>query len=125
MKRLVMLFLGASLAGPSSAVTDAMSPAVRADVQCALLLATAVGNAKESEQQAPMLGMFFFLGKLKAEAPALNLEAAFKQEFAALAGNPAAEKVGERCDAEIQKQSKDMIALGTALQSLGNPVPPT
>lgn len=104
----------ASAAPPQLA--PAMTPAVRSDVQCFLLNLLAAGSTEDAELlTAATGGTMYFYGKLRVEAPNLNLVEAVRHELTAMNGNPKTEAIGEACDAEVQQRGKDMIELGEEL----------
>lgn len=110
------------LAAPLSAATPAAAPAVGdqttgKDVQCFMLFASVVGNAKdEAAAKSAMIGLTYFLGKITGRAPAIDLVAAVKQESKALqASDP--KKVGAACEQELTRKLADVDKLGQALSA--------
>ena len=104
----------AAPAKPTAAPTG--SPTSK-DVQCFILFASAVGNAKdEATSKSATVGLAYFLGKITRGAPGLNLVDAVKQESKALqSGDP--QTIGKACEQEFNKRMGDVDALGKALSS--------
>jgi hypothetical protein len=85
-----------------------------------MLFAAAVdqaGKAKNDQlRQAGSLGVMYFLGKLTAEAPALNLADAVRQDGKAMDANPHLKAIGAACDSEFAKRGKQLTDFGQQLQ---------
>jgi hypothetical protein len=106
----------AILASPTGAQpTQGMSPAVVRDVQCFILYAAAAGSNSGDEQTPGLLGTAYFVGKLKAEAPGLDLLAAARGAVESLQSNPQAKAIGRSCDDEIARFSEEMSRVGSQL----------
>ena len=110
------------LAAPLAAAAPAATPAIgdlttRKDVQCFLLFASAVGNAKDEAAAKPAsIGLSYYLGKITRGAPAIDLVAAVKQESKALqAADP--QKAGAACEQELTRRLGDVDKLGQALST--------
>ena len=56
----------------------------------------------------------YYYGKLRVEAPTIDLVGAVRQEVAAMALN--AKEVGALCDAEFAERGKELVNFGAALQ---------
>ena len=93
-------------------LAGAASPLV-ADVRCLLTMA-AFGGAKE-RQQAAQVGVYFFVGRISARAPGLDLGAALRAEAPKL-GPQELQVELRRCGTIVESQS---TALQTAMSSLG------
>jgi hypothetical protein len=104
------------------AAQPATPAAVKQDVRCFMLFATAVndadkaGNAKARE--ATGLAVMYFFAKLGVEAPGLNIPDAVMVEANELVGNPKAKEYGAACDSEFQQRAKDLIGIGQQLQNM-------
>jgi hypothetical protein len=99
---LALLLLG--LAAPATAATTlkpAPAPAtgVSADVRC-LLTMYALGQDKQ-RQQAAVIGAYFFIGRINARAPGIDLPAAVKAEAAKLQGKSLNEEA-KRCGPMVE-----------------------
>jgi hypothetical protein len=117
---LAVIAAGNSVIVPGATAAVSTSAAAKTDVQCLVLNMAAVGNTKDAAvKQAGTVGIMYFLGKLRVEAPALDLTAAVEQEVNALQGNPKAPEIGTACDSEIQQRGKDLIDLGAKLEKDG------
>jgi hypothetical protein len=121
MRDLLLLAAAAGLACavPSrSSAQVTMSPAVKQDVQCFLLYAVAIEGAKDDEkaQHGASLAVMYFVGKLAAEAPGLDLAAAAREVAAGLEGNGHAKEIGAACDSEFSDRGKQLIDVGNQLQ---------
>jgi hypothetical protein len=123
----ILLLSGTLSATPASATIPLAAP-VQRDLQCFMLYAMAVDHAVEQKddkvQQGAGLGLIYFLGKLKVEAPALGLADAIRQEAETLVGNPKAKEVGQSCDSEFQTAGAEMRTLGSELTSKNNGAAP-
>lgn len=112
--------LSAGLALPAAAATalkTAPAPAtgVSADVRCLLTMA-ALGQDKQ-RQQAALIGAYFFIGRISAKAPGLDLPAAVKVEAAKLKGQSLNEEA-KRCGPMVEGGMRSLQA------SFGGPRPP-
>ncbi len=111
------------LTAPLSAAAPAKSAASPAgnsnskDVQCFILFASAVGNAKDEASAKPAsIGLAYYLGKITGNAPAINLIDAVKLESKALqSADP--QKLGTACEQEFTRRMADVDALGKALSA--------
>ena len=75
----------------------------------------AVKTKNEKVQQAAGLGLTYFLGKLKVEAPALVLADAIRQEAESLKDDEETRSTGDSCDQEFQSAGAEMRTLGQEL----------
>ncbi|HLZ76601.1 hypothetical protein [Phenylobacterium sp.] len=69
------------------------------DVRC-LLTMYALGRDKQ-RQQAALLGVYFFIGRISARSPGIDLPAAVKTEAAKLQGKPLNDEA-KRCGAMVE-----------------------
>jgi len=119
MRLMLKLAAVAAIAAPANAQSDqgvAMSAATRADLQCFVLNLVAVGSATEDEiKQAGSIGTMYFFGKLRVEAPDLDLVAAVRQELESFQGNPKAAAIAEACDSEVAERGSDLTQFGEEL----------
>lgn len=104
-------------AAPANPAVAPTGSATSKDVQCFILFASAVGNAKDEAAAKPAtVGLAYFLGKVTRGAPGLNLVDAVKQESKALqTGNPQA--IGKVCEQEFSARMGDVDTLGKALSA--------
>lgn len=114
-------FATVAAASPAGAAPRVpLSPSVQKDVQCFVLFAAAAdsaGKAKdEAARAATSMGVMYYLGKLQAGAPGLNLVAAVRQEADGFAGNPHMKDIGAACDDEFQKRGQELVDFGKQLQ---------
>ena len=120
-----VLLAGASLSAP--AVAAPLAPAVERDLRCFMLYAMgvdqAVKNKNEKVQQAAGLGLTYFLGKLKVEAPALVLADAIRQQAESLKDDEATRSAGNSCDQEFQGAGAEMRNLGQELTGKSEAAP--
>ena len=104
-------------AAPAKPVAAPTGSPIGKDVQCFILFASAVGNAKdEATSKSATVGLAYFLGKITRGAPGLNLVDAVKQESKALQGGDP-QTIGKACEQEFTKRMGDVDALGKALSS--------
>lgn len=121
-----MLLIGAAAAAPASssaAPPAAIAAPVRRDLRCFLLYAAAVGGSQsdasdEATKSTGSLGVMYFFGKLKSEAPTLDLFPALHDEAIAMATDPQLKDQGKACDSEFQNAGSQLIDLGNKLQQL-------
>ena len=106
--------VAAAPAKPAAAPTA--SPTSR-DVQCFILFASAVGNAKDEATSKPAtVGLAYYLGKITGRTPGMDLIASVRQEAKVLqTGDP--QRIGKACEQEFTKRMGDVDALGKALSS--------
>ena len=128
----LMLLIGAAAAAPApvhAAPPVAVTAPVRRDIRCFLLYAAAVGgDESKSDAQtksAGTLGIMFFYGKLKSEAPTLNLFPAMQQEATAMESDPKLKESGAACDAEFRNAGSELSDLGKRLEELAPHPAPT
>ena len=121
----LMLLIGAAAAAPAPAHPAppvAVAAPVRKDLRCFLLYAAAVGSAAKSNdaqtKAAGSFGLMYFYGKLKSEAPTLDLFPALRDEAAAMEKDPQLKVSGAACDTEFQNAGSELTDLGNRLQEL-------
>ena len=104
-------------AAPAKSAVAPASSGLSKDVQCFILFASAVGNAKDEATAKPAtIGLAFYLGKITRGAPALNLLDAVKQESKVIqAGKP--QEIGKACEQEFTARMAAVDAMGKALSS--------
>jgi len=121
MRRLSIVAAATALISPAAAAPPIPLPApVQQDVRCFLLFAAAVNEAgkanNEKAREATSLAVMYYYGKLRVEAPTLDLVGAVRQEVTAMEGTSKAKEVGESCDAEFAARGKELINFGETLQ---------
>lgn len=119
MRDCLLLAAAATLAlspAAAPAQTSALSPGARHDLQCFMLYAIVAASDDESAQQLGFIGTSYFAGKLRIEAPGLDLISEVRAEAKSLESNPDAKAIGDSCDKEIQDFGSDMSNLGSALK---------
>ncbi|MGE5561923.1 MAG: hypothetical protein ACM3ZV_01295 [Bacillota bacterium] len=98
---------------------------MRADLRCFLLYAVAVGLADGSDDEntkdAGSLGVMYYFGKLKSEAPTLDLFSALRDEALSMEGDPNLKEEGQACDTEFKGAGSMLMDLGRQLQQLATP----
>jgi|KBSMisStaDraftv2_1062788.scaffolds.fasta_scaffold1692064_2 pectin methylesterase-like acyl-CoA thioesterase len=126
MRRLGIAAAATVLVSPAAAAPPTKTPAppiamtapVQQDVRCFLLFAAAVDAAGKTNnvqaREATSLAVMYYYGKLRVEAPTIDLVGAVRQEVAAMALN--AKEVGALCDAEFAERGKELVNFGAALQ---------
>lgn len=133
---LLFLLIGAAAAAaaPAPAPAEAAAPTsiaapVKNDLRCFLLYAAAVGISQneqdEATKSAGSLGVMYYFGKLKSEAPTLDLFAALHDEALAMESDKNLKEEGRACDTEFQSAGSQLIDLGNKLQDLGRAKSPT
>jgi hypothetical protein len=120
MKRVHLLAASAALfaATPVTAAPVASpAPAVERYTQCLLLYLAAAGDGKDEKvQQAAIVGSWYFLGKLDATAPGLDLVQALREKVAALQVDPRADEIGAACDTELSTRGTQLLDIGKQLK---------
>lgn len=110
---ILVMALAATAPARAASPPPAAAPALVADVRCLLTMA-AFGGAKE-RQQAAQVGVYFFVGRISARAPGLDLGAALRAEAPKL-GPQELQVELRRCGTIVESQS---TALQTAMSTLG------
>jgi hypothetical protein len=121
-----MLLIGAAAAAPAPshvAPAATISAPVRKDLRCFLLYAAAVGGSQsdggdDATKSAGSLGVMYFFGKLKSEAPTLDLFPALHAEAIAMGTDPQLKEEGQACDSEFRNAGSQLVDLGSKLQQL-------
>lgn len=104
-----MLFMIAMLA--SAAQTT--SPAQDADMRCFAAISYAVGTAEESKRTLLAPALTYYLGRVTARDPQLDLEAA----LVAIVGDEA--DFTRRLPVDLARCGQEAMKLGTRMQALG------
>ena len=116
----VLSLASAAALTAAPAPTPPLTSVARNDVQCFVLYAVAVQQAEEAKDDkvkaAATLGLMYFFGRLKVEAPGADLVAAIRQEAAAMESSADMEAVGAACDAEFRTRGTELMDLGKQLQ---------
>ena len=114
--------LAASAAPRANAAPAAPTPpAVKQDLQCFVLYTVAAGTEKDEKRQASAVaGTWYYIGRIDAAAPGLDLGQAMRAEIADLQHNPKTEAIGAACDARFAKRGSDMTNLGKAFHKAPN-----
>lgn len=127
----LLLLFGAAAAAPApvhAAPPAAIAAPVRKDLRCFLLFAAAVGSQADDEEAATKsagsLGVMYYFGKLKSEAPTLDIFAALHDEAIAMGSDPQLKEEGKACDTEFHDAGSQLIELGNKLQQLATPNSP-
>ena len=120
MKNLLLLIslAAAAAASPAQAApAKSIAPAVKQDLQCFVLYTVAAGNEKDEKKVAGIIaGTWYFLGRIDAKAPGIDLEKVMRQEIPAMQADPRTKEIGAACDAQFSKRGADLIAMGQSLQ---------
>lgn len=121
--------MGAAQAAPAKAPTGAKAASGSdGDLQC-MLVASMLSRQKEPQAQSLSQAMtLYYLGRVDARRPGLNLRQALQSEMQANAGTSAA-PVAQRCAAAIQARVNVLNALGGPQggppPAAGGPAPPS
>ena len=120
-----LLLTGAFFPAPVAAAP--LAPAAERDLKCFMLYAMGVDQAVKKNdakvQQAAGLGLTYFLGKLKVEAPAIVLADSIRQEAESLKDDAATRSLGDSCDQEFQAAGAEMRSLGQELTGKSEAAP--
>ena len=119
MRRSFLLFSLMALASAIPGVSNAasLSPAISKDVQCFLLFSVGIDQSKDEEaKQVAATAVTYYLGRLNAAAPDLDIAQAVLDEATALEKNPLAGKIGAACDAEFAKRGEELTRIGKSLE---------
>jgi hypothetical protein len=113
---LVLLPLLAAVAQPAAQ----LSPETTADLRCAAVFAYTAGSVKEEDQPGVVGGFLYFLGKIDARSPGLDLEANLtgmltKGDFKTAILEP----YGLGCAKELELRGSEISKVGKALSAKG------
>lgn len=96
-----------------SAQPAALSAAAEKDAQCFVLYMAAVGGAKDDhDKQGAVAGTWYFLGKLEASAPGVDLVHTIQHEADVIQGSSHAHEIGAACDSEFQSKGAQLMDVG-------------
>jgi hypothetical protein len=110
---LIAAAASAALSNADSAASAALPAGAEKDVQCLTLALVATSVEKDpAKQQGIIAEAWFFMGRLDAEAPSIDLKPALSSAFDKMKGNPGTKDIGTACDAEFQKRGADLRNLG-------------
>lgn len=111
------LLLGVGPLGVSAQAAPS-GDTLRTDTRCLLALSAAVGTTKdEGEKYYYALGGMYFLGRIQAVSPDLDLAKAMRAEADTF--SPAVAKtVTAECIDTLKARAREMIAVGEQLQDL-------
>jgi len=100
----------ASVSSPSASSTTSVAvPAAAAqDLRCLTLALVATSEAKEQAKQAAIAEAWYFMGRLDAEVPGIDLKPALTGVLEAMNKNPHTRDIGVACDAEFVKRGADL-----------------
>ncbi len=117
--RVISALLALGVVTPAQAAAPlTLAAPVKHDVQCFVLYSIGVGLAdNDKDKTAAMLGLMYFVGKLRVNAPDLDLQQAIRQEADGFKDNPDLKAIGSGCDDEVQARSSELKALGQQLKS--------
>ena len=113
---LVLLPLLAAAAGPSGPVpVETM-----ADLRCAAVFAYTAGSVKAEDQPGVIGGFLYFLGKIDARSPGIDLESSLadmmtKGDFK----SGVLEPYGPACARELEERGSAISKVGKALSAKG------
>ena len=115
--RALLLVAASGLLSSVASAQQPLSAQVTSDVRCFMLYAVGVATATEDKNRtAATLGTLYFVGKLQAEAPGLDLVTAVRAEAQTFESNPKLKEIGAACDAEFQKRGQELLEVGKELQ---------
>lgn len=115
------LMAASAVTRANAAAAAQVPPAIKPDLQCFILYTIAAGTEKDEKRLASAIaGTWYFIGRIDAVAPGLDLGQAMRAEIAALEHDPKTEAIGATCDARFAKRGSDMTNLGTVFQKTAN-----
>lgn len=100
------------------AAAPAMDSETKKDVRCFLSLSALAGSADKEDVTSIAIVAQYFLGRIDARAPTLDLEEAMATE----ARNITSEEIsalGQSCSSAAAKRGKEIQEIGTRLQKRG------
>jgi hypothetical protein len=107
------LAAAAAAATGNAAPPSSLSPAVKRDLQCFVLYTLAAGTEKDEKKLTGVIaGTWYFLGRIDAIAPGIDLDSAMHAELAEMHSNPKTKEIGAACDAQFSKRGSDLVDLG-------------
>ncbi|MGZ3375296.1 MAG: hypothetical protein ACXU8S_01745 [Phenylobacterium sp.] len=118
LKKTLLGLLMLGLASPAVAQTapKPVLTGVSSDLRC-LLTMYALGQDKQ-RQQAALLGIYFFAGRISARSPGINLPAAVKAEAAKMNGQSLSEEA-RRCGPMVENGMRALQASLSGLRPSG------
>lgn len=92
------------------------------DLRCVAVISAIIGTLEESKRPTVMAGAMYYVGRVTARRPDLDLEA----ELRRILGDDAAFKKilpaeATRCGADLQKVGTELTRVGGAMKSTGQP----
>jgi hypothetical protein len=115
--RFLMLIAVSAVVSSAAPAQLSLSAQVTSDVQCFMLYSVGVATATEDKNRtAGTLGVMYFVGKLQAEAPGLDLVTAVREQAQTFENNPRLKEIGAACDAEFHKRGEELLEIGKELQ---------
>lgn len=96
----------------------AITPAVRADIQCIALFAALSGRKElEASKAQTGLGLMYYLGKVDVAAPGLDLGKVLTEEMATI-GTSDQQQIASRCVKEFEVTGQRLIEAGKRMGAL-------
>lgn len=106
----------AALAVGAHAEEDAARQANRDDLRCALAMTVIMRD--EAYRQSATVGLYYFMGKLEARDPAIDLAQAMRREASSMQNSQWQGEI-QRCGAALQAKTKALEDLKGAFASRG------
>jgi len=106
----------AALAGVSQAQDDAARQANKDDVRCALAMTVIMKD--DAYRQSATVGLYYFVGRIEARDPNLDLAQSMRREAAAMQNSQWQAEI-QRCGAALQAKTKDLEDLKGAFGARG------
>lgn len=102
---MLSLFLAAALSAP------AVDPATEADLRCVAVFAISAGKAPDDKKAGLAAGVMFFLGRIDARSPGIDLEANLRR-IAASETTASFQADAARCGPIIEAHGKALTEIG-------------
>ena len=101
----------------SAVPASSLPAAAKQDMECFVLYTIAAGKeTDEKRKTGAIAGTWYFLGRLDAAAPGLDLESAMRTGITDLQSNPKAREIGDACDEQFTKRGSDLVSAGKKIQ---------
>jgi hypothetical protein len=117
-----LLFATGAAAAPAAQVAGPAAAPVadQPDLKCLIIAMAAIESGRADAQQPGVLGAIYYLGRLDARTPGLDLRSAIAAEEATLKPETMGAEAA-RCAAELKSRSAAIRALGDAPALPGSP----
>lgn len=117
---LLLAALATSTSGTVANRAPALSASAEQDLKCftlALVGASVVKDQDPDKLKSAIAESWYFLGRLDAKAPGIDLNQAARRAFDGMNGNPKTKEVGATCDTLFISRASVLKNMGTQSQN--------